>query len=210
MAKKVLCVDLGNVLFKFDSSPLKKLMRRPVGFQGFLENCEAYDAGQVDLWDFFCRVKHYFKNRVYQAEFLKAYSDCLVGTHYPMFYALLRLKEAGRARLACITDNNPFCMALTAIKSPEIFELFREGDRDQFIISYRLRSLKKFGNPFIQAYSEFGFSPGEAAYVDDVQKNLDAAVDFARYDRDACFLYKIGSMRNHAQFLKFLDKYFPA
>lgn len=206
--KHVLCVDLGSVLINFDESHVAKMLKKN-HMSDFIENdIAAHDKGLLSLWELYqkAKFKKHFNREVLWEEFVFAYSKCIVGVHEPMYKALLDLKRSG-ARLVCITDNNHFAFAQTTLKCPEIFRLFRENGKDQIVLSYELHSLKENGNPFVHAPSMFGFSNEDACFVNDHKYNFPPAIANG-FSPDACFLYKIKSKRNHAQFEKFLKKHF--
>lgn len=208
--KQVLCVDLGNVLIKFEDQYLKSILREGK-FKDFLKIIHDYDRGLIELFDLhkYLSRENYFRRQISWGKFISAYANCIHDVHTPMYIALEKLKSEKRARLACITDNNPFCFYLTSVKFPGVCELFREDENEQWILSYKLHSLKRDGSPFTRTSSEFGFSLKNACFVDDMQINLDIAVKRG-FRKNACFLYNRFDPKNHARFLKFLDKHFPA
>ena len=205
----MLCVDLGNVLIKFEERYLKDILREEK-FESFLPLIHNYDRGLIELFDLHKQLvrENYFRKDVSWGEFVSAYGNCVSDVHSPMFTALWNLKSENRARLVCITDNNHFCFYTTSVKFPGICKLFREGDKEQWILSYKLHSLKRDGGPFTRTPSEFGFSLKDACFVDDMQINLDTAIKYG-FRKNACFLYSRFDPKNHEQFLKFLDKHFP-
>jgi len=209
MKKAVLCVDMGGVLIHYDPSPLKAYIRDGRQEQLF-QIITEHDAGKLEFDEMFQRLNNNcFKEYVFYTDFLKACEKCIVGVNAPMFHSLRRLKESGRARLVLISDTDFFYFAQTALKFPEILELFMEGDRGQWALSYRLRALKKDKSPFIRASSDFGFSRSDACFVDDREENLKAAKN-SGFKKDSLFLYKMDDPKNHIRFEKFLDKHFPA
>ncbi|OGF63078.1 hypothetical protein A2926_01275 [Candidatus Giovannonibacteria bacterium RIFCSPLOWO2_01_FULL_44_40] len=210
MPKTVLCVDWGNVLFKFDGKPIAKLLkkgRKEILLRDFVN---PHDKNLISAFEFYEGLKsgNHFRKEVRWTEFANAYLECWIDVNWRMFSALENLKKANRARLVTISDSNHFCFNLASLLFPKAVDLFIENGREQFILSYLERSLKREKNPFIRAPSKFGFFKHEAAFVDDKEYNLEAWIS-AGFDKDACFLYKLGSARNHAQFEKFLDKHFP-
>ncbi|MDO8523063.1 MAG: hypothetical protein Q7S12_02130 [bacterium] len=210
MAKKVLCVDLGNVLIEFTGKPVADLIKKEK-IKDFVDSSiTKHDTDELHLWSLYQHMKKdgFFSGEVLWENFVGAYSLCLNGIHMPMYHALADLKQRG-VNLVCITDNNHFMFSQTTIQYTLIFPLFRKDGVDQFVLSHDIHSLKRNGTPFTHASSVFGFSPSDACFVDDQPYNIEAAVKIG-YDRDACFLYKINRKRNHEQFLKFLDKHFPA
>ena len=209
MAKNVLCVDLGNVLIKFDGGIVAELLKKSY-IKHFIENhIVEHDKDLLSLWTLYQKIKFekYFSRDVPWEEFVAAYNSCIIGVHEPMYKTLQDLKKSG-VRLVCITDNNHFAFAQITLKCPKIFPLFRENGKDRVVLSYELRSIKKEGNPFVHAQKICGFSNKDACFVDDHEYNFPPAVANG-FGRDACFLYKIKSKRNHAEFLKFLDTHFP-
>ena len=210
MAKKVLCVDLGNVIIKFEERYLKSILREEK-FKDFLQIIHNYDRGLIELFDLHKELLrgNYFSRHISWAEFIQAYANCVYDVHDPMFIALQKLKDENRARLVCITDNNHFYFYVTSIKFPGVCELFREGEREQWILSYKLHSLKRDGGPFARMPSEYGFSLKDACFVDDMPLNIEKAIEMG-FRKNACFLYNRFDPKNHERFLKFLDKHFPA
>lgn len=210
MTKRVLCCDLGNVLVGFDDRPLKNLLKKNIQ-DGFLNFYLQHDAGSIeldDLWEVL--NKSYFKEPVAWGDFLQVFASCISEMNKPLFYELLRFKEMGRGELVMISDNNLFCFYQTSLRFPEILELFSDGpDKPRWALSYKFKSLKRDVTLFNITCSRFGFSPNEAAFVDDNPINLEAAVK-AGFDPEVCFLYKIKNKRNYRQFQKFLDKHFPS
>jgi len=207
--KKVLCVDLGAVLIEFDGSPVEQLIKKEKRKRFTEQVIPRHDKDELHLWYLYKElVSGYFEEFVTFEKFVQAYASCIVKTHRPMFEALFQLRKENRARLVCTTDNNHFAFAQLALKCPEIFQLFKEGNGYQFVISYILHALKIDGSPFTRAGSEFGFAPSEGAVVDDRDYNLEAAVKVG-FDKSACFLYKQGNKLNQKQFKKFLEKNFP-
>ena len=211
--KKVLCVDWGNVLIEFDGGRVGRLLKRGRKEILLRDFVKKHDADLISAFDFYEGLKAggHFRKEIQWTEFAYAYSQCLSDINWTMFYALKDLKKTGRARLVAITDNNHFSFNLTALLFPLAVDLFIENGREQIVSSHQknINCLKRGFAPFVRACDIFKFSPDEAAFVDDQKYNLEAAVT-SGFDRDACFLYKLGSRRNHAQFEKFLDKHFPA
>lgn len=207
LAKLVLCVDLGNVLVKYKPTRFKKLLKKDK-WSAFLELAKLHDIS-LPAWEMHKEANKLglFKRHLRWTEFFAAYDDAVAEIHQPMFEALKNLKKAKNTRLICITDNNPLCIFATTRKFPEIFDLFREGNKENWVISHLICSLKVSETPFAHAVREFGFSLKDACFVDDMQHNLNA---FARAggSNDRCFLYNVKSKRNHAQFEKFLKKHF--
>jgi len=210
MAKKVLCVDLGNVLIEFSGEPVARLIKKEKRKDFVDYSITRHDTDELHLWTLYQHLKRdgYFSQEVHWEEFVACYGKCIIGINEPMYFELLVAKIRG-ANLVCITDNNHFMFSQTTLLCPQIFELFRKDGIDQFVLSHDLHSLKRNGTPFTHASNMFGFSPSEAAFVDDQPYNLEAAIK-AGYDADACFLYNIKNKQNNAKFLKFLDKHFPA
>lgn len=209
MPKTVLCVDLGNVIVTYNPTELKKLLKR-AEFKAFLELIKQHDTN-LPTWHLHksLNASGAFRRYVGWVEFFKAYDDAVDGVNQQMVDTLWNIKNSGRARLVCITDNNPLCFFATTRKFPEVFKLFREGDNENWIISHLICSLKTSGVPFIRAASEFGFSLKEACLVDDMPNNHDAFIG-AGAEPGSGFLCNLRNKRNHAKFEKFLEKHFPA
>ena len=211
MAKKVLCVDLGNVLIEFNGKPVADLIKKEKRKDFIETSITRHDSDELHLWTLYQHLKNdrFFARDVNWENFVGAYAQCIIGIHTPMYHALNLLKIHG-VNLVCITDNNHFMFSQTTLLCSLIFPLFRKNNIDQFILSHDIHSLKRNGAPFWQASSRFKFSPSEACFIDDQPYNLDAAVKIG-YDKDACFLYNIKSKKNHEEFEKvFLPKHFPA
>ena len=199
--KKVLCVDLGNVLVKIDGEEFfghLKSGRR----EQFIKLIYRHDKDEFDLTEFYKASTALFKP-IFFGDFAALYADCFREANNKMFLSLLCLKETKRARLICVTDINQFIFGIVAMRFPELFELFQ-----QWVLSYKIRSLKTEKKPFIFASRHFGFFLKDAAFVDDRADNLSAFVECGG-DKGACFQYRINSAKNHVQFEKFLDKHFP-
>lgn len=208
--KEFLCSDLGNVIVKFDSSHLKRIMKRKTDFKEFLKNYQDFDGGKIEyLMEFFAVIRKYFKPEVMFTDFVLAFRNCLVGINEPVFNILMYVKESKRAKLVCITDNNEFCLSLTALSYPKIFNLFNENGIDRWIVSNEIKSLKINEMPFVWAASRFGASADKSVFLDDHQENLDAAIKYG-YTPDSCFLIETENKKNQAKLRKFLDKHFPA
>lgn len=209
--KKVLCVDWGNVLFEFDGRFLERFLKRGRKKILLRDFVNKHDRDLISAFGFYEGLKSggHFRKDVKWTEFVYAYSQCLVDINLPMFDTLKNLKEKGLARLVTTSDNNHFCFNLTSLFFPEAVDLFIENGQELFILSHFEHSLKRDKNPFVRACSKYGFSPKDAAIIDDKEYNFEAAARCG-YDRDACFLYKINDAKNHAQFEKFIAKHFPA
>lgn len=205
--KKVLCVDIGNVLLEIDSDPLRKLFKRNV-YRRFFGYMEEHDIGRLSDLQFWEELnKHLLKMPMRLTDFARVYARCFPGINFKMYETLYHFKEEERGRLVCISDINPFVLALISLKIPQSLDLFNDGKQGNWIFSCEKHSLKKNGTPFRRACSEFGFSPGEAALVDDRHENIEAAV-CQGFDKSSCFLYRMKRANNHERFEKFLDKLF--
>lgn len=207
--KKVLCVDLGDVLIKFEERYIKALIK-PEKFEDFLLLIHDHDRGNLELFELHKLLiqKEYFLRPVSWGELIQAYANCIYDVHTPMFLALDKLKNEKRAKLVCITDINHFCFYITSLKFPGVCGLFHEDGQEQWILSYILHSLKRDLGPFIRVSNEFGFSLKEACFVDNVQLNIDKAIE-AGFNKNSCFLYDRLDPENHIRFLEFTDKHFP-
>ena len=210
MAKDVLGVDWGGVLFYFDEKHFRRLIRKEK-LHLIPAVIDLHESGQIQLRDMYQKLcsEDFFKKQMFWEEFAHICAKCLRGIHEPMFNTLSELKKGGRARLIAITDNNPFFFYLTTLKFPEIFPLFREDTKDRLMISFEIGSVKTALMPYVLAPSRFGFGHDKIAFVDNRADNVAKFIEVFK-NPDAGFLYDQKSKRNHAQFLKFLDKHFPA
>lgn len=207
--KEFLCSDLGNVIVKFDNSHLKRILKRKANFDEFLKDYLDFDKGKTEyLLELFRDVKKYFREGVMFTDFVSAFRNCITGINERVFNALLYIKESERAKFVCITDNNEFCVALTALYCPEVFFLFNDNGTDRWIVSNQIKSLKTSTMPFVIAASRYGASPDKSVFLDDHQENLDAAIKYG-YNPDSCFLVDAGNIKNQAALEKFLAKHFP-
>jgi len=202
VAKKVLLVDLGNVLVKIGGKELFGHLR-PGKREQFIDLIHRYDKDEFDLPEFYKASMDLFEP-IFFADFAALYANCFREANKKMFIALLRLKETERAWPICVTDINQFIFGVIVLRFPEFFELF-----GQWVLSYKLRSLKSEKKPFLFASRDFHFSLKDAALVDDRADNHSAFVECGG-DKNASFLYKIDDPKNHRKFEKFLDKHFPA
>lgn len=170
--------------------------------------CE-HDLGLITVRGFHDKLNNsFFRKPISWQEFSCKYSRCFPDVHLPMFSELTNLKEKIGVNLICVSDINPFVFAHISLLFPGVFGLFNDGEQERMILSYENHSLKKHGTPFVLACSRFGFSPYEAAYVDDMPSAIEGAIRHG-FDPDACFLYRLRNKRNHWQFQKFLSKHFP-
>ncbi|OGF63114.1 hypothetical protein A2662_02415 [Candidatus Giovannonibacteria bacterium RIFCSPHIGHO2_01_FULL_45_33] len=207
--KEFLCSDLGNVIVKFDSSHLKRILKRKSDFDGFLKDYLDFDKGKTEyLLNLFRDTRKYFRKDVVFTDFVLAFKNCLVGINERVFNILLRIKESGHAKFICITDNNEFCIALTALYYPEVFHLFNENGVDRWIVSNEIKSLKISTMPFVMAASRYGASPDKSVFLDDRQENLNSAIKHG-YSQDSCFLIEAENKKNQVKLEHFLDKHFP-
>ena len=202
MAKKVLLVDLGNVLVKIGGKEFFDHLK-PGKREQFIDLIHRHDKDEFDLPEFYKASIDLFEP-IFFADFAALYANCFREANKKMFAALLRLKETERARLICVTDINQFIFGIFALRFPEFFEIFQ-----QWVLSYKLRSLKSEKKPFLFASQCFHFSLKDAAFVDDRADNHSAFVECGG-NKNASFLYKIDDPKNHRKFEKFLDKHFPA
>lgn len=212
MSKKVLFVDLGDVLIQFEERFLKAILR-PEKFNEFLLLVHEYDKGNIELFNLHARLTRdeYFIRPISWGEFIQAYANCIYDVHTPMFLALSKLKARG-INLVCLTDNNHFCFYITSYKFPRVCELFHENGKENWMLSYKFHSLKQDPSHdlFNWLPSKFGFALKNAAFVDNVQINLDRAVE-AGFRKNSVFLYNRYDIANHEEFEKvFLHKHFPA
>lgn len=210
MPKKLLCVDLGDVLVKFEDKFIRTLLREEK-FESFLTLIHDHDRGILELFDLHKKLllENYFKNPVSWKDLVRSYSDCISGIHVPMLEALDNLKKRG-VKLACVTDNNHFCFYILSLKFPAICDLFHENGREQWLLSYKYTSLKRdHVSLFGKISTETGIPLKDAAFVDNLPINIEMARKFG-FHTNACFLYDRFSTENHRRFLKFLDRHFPA
>ncbi|KKT30007.1 hypothetical protein A3G55_04235 [Candidatus Giovannonibacteria bacterium RIFCSPLOWO2_12_FULL_44_25] len=208
MKKTTLCVDLGNVLIRFDATSTKSLLKDGV-LEDFLSCCLQFDRGNINLTEMLREAnEQYFSHHVPRTDFIAVLAQSIREINQPMFYEILRFKERGRGELKMITDNNPFCFEMTVLKFPQVFELFRDNEKENWIVSWEKKSLKRDVTLFHRAFSDLGFSPKEAVFVDDLPINIESAKK-AGFCASACFLYKLDDQKNQRQFEKFLNKHFP-
>jgi FMN phosphatase YigB (HAD superfamily) len=198
--KQVLCTDLGQVLIKIDTNPLRSKIKKHMqkSFWGLIAQL---DCDQMDLTDFFQKMNRYYCKKPMRWNEFIGYLTRKRSLHQPMLDELNLLKNRG-VKVIAITDVNQFHFHFISIKFPELFALFETN----IITSYHERSLKRNKTPFTRACSRFGFTPDESVYVDDRSEVIAVAEKLGF----TCFLYKINSRRNHQQFKKFIQKHFPA
>ncbi|KKT42152.1 MAG: hypothetical protein UW30_C0002G0063 [Candidatus Giovannonibacteria bacterium GW2011_GWA2_44_13b] len=213
VAKKILFVDLGDVLIKFEEKYVRELIKEEK-FGDFISMIHDHDRGNPDFELFGMHQKlifgNYFKRPVPWKELAQAYWNCIGGVHAPMFKALQGLKKRG-IKLVCLTDNNHFCFYSTTVKFPEVCDLFHENGRDMWMLSYKFGTLKKDWNGSLFAHlpGRFGVPIKDAAFVDNMPINIESAVK-AGFKKNSVFLYDRLDPKNHERFLKFLDKQFPS
>ena len=173
--KRAVIFDFGNVICSFDlqqfirrisphsTRPLSGLLQL---IPSFTEIAREYETGLMSSNEFFGEVCRRADLAISRDEFIKAY--CEIFTPIQSTFDLIRsLKH--RYRLGLMSNTNEWHY-LYGIRPVAVFPLF-----DAVTLSFEVKAMKPARPMYDDILTKLAMRPGECAFVDDLQENVDAA-----------------------------------
>lgn len=164
--------DIGNVLLRFDFSlALRKLSADPdAAAERVLELIEpvkaAYEAGRMERADFQREVRAIVKFTGQDADLVAAWEDIFT-ENAPMVELVQSLH--GRFPLYLLSNTSDIHKEFIFRTYP-VFRLFDDG-----VYSYLARASKPEREIYEIAARQFGVTPGETLFIDDLAANIESA-----------------------------------
>ena len=191
---KAFIFDIGNVLLPFDFSIALRKLQRKSDVAHFVEAMEpvkvAYESGHIGRAEFLDQIRRVLHYEGSEAEFVAAWED--IFTENTAMTELVRSLH-GRWPLYLLSNTSDLHMDYVFRTYP-VFEHFADG-----VYSYRVKCFKPDRRIYEIALEQFRIAPHEALFIDDLQSNVDAALEIGmlaiRYD-----------LANHDEFLVGLCK----
>ena len=180
---KAIIFDMGGVLVDLDMDACRDAFRNDLGFKEIdqiLDPCHQkgvigdMEEGMVSAEEF----REYVLARSFEGmtdeDVNNAFAKILVGIDPRKIELLKRL--SADYDIYMLSNNNP-------IATRRAQEMFREGgftmenDFKKCYISYQMKMLKPSAEFYKAVIEDIGLPPEEILFIDDSQKNVDAAID---------------------------------
>ena len=180
---KAIIFDMGGVLVDLDVEACRRAYKEGLEFHEIdqiLDPCHQtgvlgeMEIGHITRDEFIDYVIAHSRSGVTEEDVDHALHQILVSIA-PYKIALLR-KLSEKYDIYMLSNNNPI-----ATKKAE--EMFREGgfsmenDFKKCYISYQMKMLKPSAEFYKAVIEDIGLPPEEILFIDDSQKNVDAAID---------------------------------
>jgi len=190
---KAIIFDIGNVLLAFDFSVALGKLREKSGAEAVEHLIEpvkiAYESGQIGKAEFLEKMRQVLQYAGTEAEFVAAWED--IFTEITAMGDLVRALH-GRYPLFLLSNTSDLHMDYVFKRYP-VFGLFKDA-----VFSFRVKGFKPGREIYEIALRQFGVEAGETLFIDDMQANVDAALELGfhaiRYDHN-----------RHDDFLRELD-----
>ncbi len=164
--------DIGNVLLRFDFRlALQKLAQdHDPAAEAIVEMIEpaklAYEGGQITRADFQAQVRQILSFTGSDAEFISAWEDIFTENE-PMAEVVRRLH--GRFPLYLLSNTSDIHVNFILRRYP-IFGRFTDA-----VYSYKVRASKPGREIYEIAVRQFGVTPADALFIDDLLPNVETA-----------------------------------
>ena len=169
---KAFIFDIGNVLLRFDFSiAMGRLAQRmdPISAE-VLASIEpikiAYESGQLDRPNFLQRLGEVISYTGTEPEFVSAWED-IFSENTPMIEIVEALH--GHYPLYLLSNTSDLHVNFIFRKFP-VFGLFEDA-----VYSFRVKSMKPSTEIFEKAIQQFGVTPSETVFIDDLAPNVATA-----------------------------------
>ena len=178
---KAIVFDLGGVLVDLDTDACIRAFREILGYERItelLDPChqkgifQEMEAGRLSADDFRAAVLAESRPGAVPEDVDRSIRALLVGME-PYKVALLN-RLAGRYDRYILSNNNPVSMPLCNAVMAEAGLDWRRVFREEFV-SCDLKMLKPGQEIYREAVRRIGVPPEEIVFVDDSQRNVDAA-----------------------------------
>jgi putative hydrolase of the HAD superfamily len=174
--------DIGNVLLRFDFSVMMRRLHQKSGVEHLIEAMEplkvAYESGHMGRAEFLEKVRAVLHYTGSEAEFIAAWED--IFTEIVPMSELVRALH-GRWPLYLLSNTSDLHMEDYIPRTYPVFGFFKDG-----VYSYRAKCFKPDRRIFEIALEQFGIEAHETVLIDDLQPNIDAALELGfkaiRYD----------------------------
>ena len=173
--------DFGNVVCTFSLDrflrTISRYSRRSLTdirqlMPSFSDLGRDYESGLISSDRFFEEVKRRAELAITKTDFVKAY--CEIFTPVPETFQVLR-KLKPNVKLGLVSNTNEWHYRY-GILPVEVFPLF-----DAVTLSFEVKALKPARVVYEDILAKLMADPGECAYVDDLQENVDAALDIGMH-----------------------------
>ena len=178
---KAIIFDLGGVLISLDKERCIRAFKEDAGFdriEEFLDTCHQrgmigdLEAGRISVAEFFAECRKYCRPGVTD-EVIRRCFHALLNPITPETAGLLK-RLSKRFDLYILTNNSSVTMEKTYADALQAGIDLRKTFRRIFV-SQDLKLLKPSREIFDYVIAQTGLSPDELLYVDDSQRNVDAA-----------------------------------
>ena len=190
---KAFIFDIGNVLLPFDFSMALRRLQEKSDAASLAHAMEpvkyAYETGRIGRAEFLEKMREALQYKGTEAELVAAWED--IFTEITAMGDLVRALH-GRYPLFLLSNTSDLHMDYVFKRYP-VFGLFKDA-----VFSFRVKGFKPGREIYEIALRQFGVEAGETLFIDDMQANVDAALELGfhaiRYDHN-----------RHDDFLRELD-----
>lgn len=178
---KTIIFDLGGVLMDLDKQRCIDAFNR-LGFTDIKEYLGEYEQkgmfmdlenGTISAAEFRDKVRNHIRKPVTDQQIDDAFNLFLIGIPDYKLTMLLQLRK--KYQVFMLSNTNPI---MFEGRIPELFRIQKLNISDyfdKFYLSYRLGATKPDPIVFEQIISDAKILPGETLFLDDSQRNIDAA-----------------------------------
>lgn len=178
---KAIVFDMGGVLVDLDIHRCIKEFKERAGFESIeeiLDSCHQkgviceLEAGKITVDEFYARALEQCRPGATADDVRESFCSLLQGV--PQYKADLLNSLKADYDLYILSNNNPITIDYTASQFAEVGAPYEETFKDMFISS-SLKMLKPSREIYLEVIRRIGVEPGEILFIDDSQRNVDAA-----------------------------------
>lgn len=133
----------------------------------------ALEEGVITAEEFRAEIRKHISSRVEDCEIDKAFCKFLLGIPSQRLYGLEQLRKSYKIFL--LSNTNPIMINSDIKKYFRVCGKEMDDYFDGMVLSYEAKSIKPDIKIFKYAIDHLGILPEETIFLDDSQKNLDAA-----------------------------------
>lgn len=178
---KAFIFDIGNVLLPFDFSVALRRLQQKSNVDSVAQMMEpvkfAYESGQISCAEFLAQMREVLQYNGTDAELIAAWED--IFTENAAMSDLVRELHSDYP-LYLLSNTGDLHMD-HVFKTYPVFGLFKDA-----VYSYRVKCFKPDRRIFEIALEQFGVNACETVFIDDLQPNVDMALELGlraiRYD----------------------------
>ncbi len=173
---KAIIFDFGNVIYNFDNNIFLERISRYTDKTAYelddliynsTDLSEQYETGLISSDRFFNEITSRCGLSMSKTEFIKAYTDIFTPIRTTI-NLIRRLKSI--YKIALLSNTNKWDFEYI-IKTCEVYNLF-----DAVSLSFKVKAMKPDNKIYLDSISKLRLKPEECVYIDDIERNAEAAI----------------------------------